>query len=66
MTPLISEWADIGDYDEMLKRKGVKQFAEELDRKAIALHKTPSGKSSIYDAWIRYARQHPERVFDVE
>ena len=66
MTPLISEWAEIGDYDVMLKRKGVEQFAEELDRKAIALHNTASGKSAIYEAWIRYARQHPERVFDVE
>ena len=66
MTPLISEWAEIGDYDEMLKRKGVEQFAEELDRKAWALRNAPSGKSAIYDAWIRYARQHPERVFGVE
>ena len=62
--PLISERADSEDSDDVLERKGLQQFAEELNRKARALRDTPSRKSAIYEAWIRYARQHPEHVFD--
>jgi hypothetical protein len=63
MMPIISERTDSETSDDVLERKHLQQFAEELNRKAWALHHTPSGKSAIYDAWIRYARQHPEHVF---
>jgi hypothetical protein len=65
MIPLISERTESETSYDVLERKGLLQFADELNRKAWALRDTPSGKSAIYEAWIRYARQHPEHVFDV-
>lgn len=64
MMPLIAERTGSEDSDDVLERKHLQQFAEELNRKARALRDTPSGESAIYDAWIRYTRQHPEHVFD--
>jgi len=52
-----------GDPYEILERAGLTRRGEELDRRAWALDNLGPGKSLIYDAWIRYARQHPERVF---
>lgn len=64
MVPLLAQRTEVdGDPDETLERAGLKPRAEELDRRALALDKLGPGKSIIYDAWIRYARQHPERVF---
>jgi hypothetical protein len=64
MAPLLSQRTEADDdLDEFLERKGVRQRADELDKRAWALDNLKPGKSVIYEAWIRYARQHPERVF---
>lgn len=64
MSPLIPELTDPNDFEDLLKRKGVDKRAEELDERAWALQGTRSGTSAIYEAWIRYTRRHPERVFE--
>jgi hypothetical protein len=53
------------DFDEFLKQKGVRQLADELNQRAWSLDNLGPGKSLIYDAWIKYARQHPELVFNI-
>ena len=64
MLPIVPEWTDPRDFQDLLKRKGVAQRAKELDENGWKLRDTPSGESVIYAAWIRYTRQHPERVFE--
>lgn len=49
MMPLISERTDSETSDDVLERKHMQQFAEELNRKARALRDSPSRKSAIYD-----------------
>jgi hypothetical protein len=66
MLPLVSEFRENGGngYDELLERAGVAEQASELDRRVQALEgDRDSGESMIYEAWLRYARQYPERVF---
>jgi hypothetical protein len=64
MLPLLAQRIEAdGDPYEILERAGLKTRGDELDRRACALDNLGRGKSLIYDAWIRYARQHPERVF---
>jgi hypothetical protein len=64
MLPLVAEWTQAdGDPHEFIERKGLQKVADELDRRAWALDNQGPGKSIIYAAWIRYTRQHPERVF---
>jgi hypothetical protein len=64
MLPLLAHRTEAdGDPNEMLDRAGLRTRADELNRRAWALDDLGPGKSIIYDAWIRYARQHPERVF---
>jgi hypothetical protein len=64
MLPLVAEWTQAdGDPHEFIERKGLQKVADELDRRAWALDSQGPGKSIIYTAWIRYTRQHPERVF---
>jgi hypothetical protein len=53
------------DFDEFLEQKGVQQLADDLNQRAWSLDNLGPGKSIIYDAWIRYTRQHPEHVFDI-
>ena len=64
MVPLLAQRkkAD-GDPYEILERAGLDDRAEDLNRQAWALDNLGPGKSVIYEAWVRYARQHPERVF---
>lgn len=65
MTPLLAtRTASDGDPFEILERKGLRQRAREIDRRAWALDNLGPDKSVIYEAWIRYAREHPEFVFD--
>ena len=64
MTPLLAERTEVdGDPYEILERAGLKERGEELDKRGDALGNRGPGESVIYDAWVRYARQHPERVF---
>ncbi len=52
-----------GDPNEIVERAGLRTRADELKRRARQIDKLGPGRSVIYEAWIRYARQHPERVF---
>jgi len=64
MLPILVERTEADDnLPDFLERKGVSELVDSLDRRAWDLDNPGSGKSLIYDAWIRYARQHPERVF---
>jgi hypothetical protein len=64
MLPLVSQRAEgDGDPYEILERAGLRARADEIDRRAWALDNRGPGNSVIYEAWIRYARQQPERVF---
>lgn len=64
MLPLLSQRSEAdGDPYEILERAGLKTRGDALDQKAWALDNLGPGKSIIYEAWIQYARQHPERVF---
>jgi hypothetical protein len=65
MLPLLAHRTEAdGDASEILERAGLTSHAEELDQRAWALDNLGLDKSVIYEAWIRYARQHPERVFE--
>jgi hypothetical protein len=64
MPPLLAQRKeDDGDPYEILEKAARKTRGDELDERAWALDNLGPGKSVIYDAWVRYARQHPERVF---
>jgi hypothetical protein len=67
MLPLLQGRTEVdGDPYEILEREGLQARGDELDQRAWALDNLgdrKARKSVIYDAWIRYARQHPERVF---
>ncbi|MGA8408863.1 MAG: hypothetical protein WB680_16925 [Candidatus Acidiferrales bacterium] len=64
MLPLLAQRteADGGLY-EILDLAGLRTRADELNERAWALDNLGPGKSLIYETWIRYTRQHPERVF---
>jgi hypothetical protein len=64
MLPILAQQtqADADSY-EILERAGLQTRGDELDKRAWALDNLGPGKSIIYDAWVRYTRQHPERVF---
>ena len=51
------------DPSELLDRTGNRERGDDLDRQAWALTDLGRGRSFIYEAWVRYARHHPERVF---
>jgi hypothetical protein len=64
MLPLLAQRTEAdGDPDEILARKGLSAVAGELNRRSWDMDDLGPGKSLIYDAWIRYTRQNPERVF---
>jgi hypothetical protein len=64
MLPLLAQRKENdGDPYEILERAALKTRGDELDERAWALDNLGPGKSVIYDAWLRYARQNPERVF---
>ena len=66
MMPLISSQTEApDDFDDFLAQNGASQQAEELNERAWDLGSQKSdGKSLIYSAWVRYARLHPENVFE--
>jgi len=62
--PLLAERTDEDkDLYDYYALKGCASIIEHLDNKAWGLKDTSDGESAIYDAWVRYARQHPERIF---
>ena len=64
MLPLLLGRTDAdGDPDEIVERNGLRDVADELNRRAWKLDDLGPGRSLIYEAWIRYAREHPERIF---
>lgn len=64
MIPLLAGRSEAdGSSYEILERAGLQARRDELDARAWALRNVESGESAIYEAWLRYARQHPERVF---
>lgn len=66
MIPLITqETIDEAEEDpcSLLDRTGNRELADDIDRQAWALTDLGRGRSLIYEAWVRYARQNPERVF---
>ena len=65
MMPLLAHRTETdGDPYEILERAGLQARAGEIDDRASALGNRGPGESVIYDAWIRYTRGHPERVFE--
>lgn len=63
MVPLFKERGPDEDPDDLYARKGVQQQVEALDDRAWALDNLRGTRSVIYEAWVRYTRQHPDRVF---
>ena len=64
MMPLLAQRTEAdGDPYEILERAGLKERADEIDRRARGLDDLAPGESVIYKAWIRYTRHYPERVF---
>ena len=64
MLPLLGQRSEAdGDPYEILERAGLTARADELDQRAWALDNVGPDRSLIYEAWIRYTRQYPERVF---
>jgi len=64
MIPLLPQWtASDASLDDILDRAGLRDRGNAIDRKAWALRELDQGRSVIYEAWVRYARQHPEQVF---
>ena len=64
MLPLLARRTEAdGDSDEILERAGLEIRAEGLNLRALTESRVGSGKSAIYEAWIKYSRQYRERVF---
>ncbi|WP_263417106.1 hypothetical protein [Terriglobus albidus] len=70
MTPLLHQRiSSEEDLYQLLERKGLRGVSKEIDRRAWALDlpgrgtSRRRGRSLIYEAWVRYARAYPERVF---
>jgi len=64
MVPLLAQRKEgDGDPYEILEQLGLRERGDEIDRRAWALDDLKPDKSVIYEAWVRYARQHPEHVF---
>lgn len=69
MVPLLAGCTEEdGTTDDILEKAGLSVRASEIDKKAWQLYEQgpeDAESSLIYAAWIRYAREHPENVFDV-
>jgi hypothetical protein len=52
-----------GERDEVIRQHGLEARVDELDGRAWDMDGGKPGTSVIYDAWIKYAREYPERVF---
>jgi hypothetical protein len=58
-TPKLTDW------NAAIEENGLEARVEEIDRRGWDVYGEAAKPSNgtIYDAWLRYARQHPERVF---
>ncbi len=63
MVPLLARMNEGEDPAEGLERLGLTEQADRIDRRGMELKDSADGGSVIYEAWIPYARKHPERVF---
>ncbi len=67
MQPLLPRLAGGAEYDDVIDDAGQSERLGELSSKAWGLgddERLPKVSDSvIYGAWVRYARNHPERVF---
>jgi len=63
MEPFIDQLSPEQLPDEILETAGLGDLGDRINRKAWDLHDLGDGKSTIYDAWVRYARRSPELVF---
>ena len=66
INPLLAEINACGSYYECLTKHGGMNRINELTQKALAKEagcRRQVRGSPIYDAWIKYARKHPENVF---
>ena len=67
MVPLLAtRKEEDGDPYEILESKGLREEGDKIDDRAwhlASLHEQNPRRSAIYAAWVRYAREHPERVF---
>jgi hypothetical protein len=65
MIPLLDQRtsAEATDPYELLEENDLGERGRDLDRRAWAIDDRGTGKSVIYDAWVRYARAHPAQVF---
>lgn len=63
MRPFVDQMSPEHTSDELLEKAGLAERGREIDRRAWDLRDSGTGNSAIYDAWVRYARKHPERVF---
>lgn len=61
--PLRSEIKQAEDYYACLESRGLMERIDELTNKASAIQPTLSG-SPIFASWVKYARMHPEKVFE--
>ena len=63
MAPLVEQMSREHPPDEHFEKAGLSERGRQLDAKAWALSEIGPNESAIYAAWIRYTRDHPERVF---
>lgn len=64
MVPLLSQRTEEdGDPYEILEQRDLRFLGRALDKRAWALGGPGPGRSVIYEAWVRHAREHPDRVF---
>ena len=64
MVPLLAKRNEgDGNPYEILEHLGLRDRGDEIDRRSWALDNPKPDKSVIYEAWVRYARLHPQHVF---
>ena len=67
MMPLLRDGAEEdGNPNEVLERTGLRERADEIDRRAWKLDGAGPDQSVIHNEWVQYTRKHPERVFGTE
>jgi hypothetical protein len=66
MLPFLARHANSdADFSDLLESDEIKDHVQRLDDRAWELNGTiTQSDSAIYNAWVRYARAHPERIFD--
>jgi hypothetical protein len=66
MLPLLARHADSDiDFTDLLESAEIKDHVQQLDDRAWELNGIiTQSDSAIYAAWVRYARAHPEHIFN--